>query len=84
MYTSGMTTCDIKPHIENLYRFDALAELISRITDKILPLINDWQNRVLKEVYIVVLIDAIHYKERSEGRIISKGACCLRHQNCIF
>ena len=49
-------------------------KLISRITDKILPLINDWQNRVLKEVYAVVFMDAIHFKIRSEGRIISKAA----------
>jgi putative transposase len=74
MYARGMTTRDIESHIENLYGFEASAELISRITDKILPLINDWQNRVLKEVYAVVFMDAIHYKVRSEGRIISKAA----------
>src|SRR5659263_137282 len=72
MYARGMTTRDIESHIENLYGFEASAELISRITDKILPLINDWQNRVLKEVYAIVFMDAIHYKVRSEGRIISK------------
>jgi len=74
MYARGMTTRDIESHIEKLYGFEASAELISRITDKILPLINDWQNRILKEVYAIVFMDAIHYKVRSEGRIISKAA----------
>jgi putative transposase len=74
MYARGMTTRDIESHIEKLYGFEASAELISRITDKVLPLINDWQNRILKEVYAIVFMDAIHYKVRSEGRIISKAA----------
>ena len=74
MYARGMTTRDIESHIENLYGFEASAELISRITDKILPLINDWQNRSLKEVYAIVFMDAIHYKVRSEGRIYIKGS----------
>ncbi len=74
MYARGMTVRDIQSHIEKLYGFEASAELISRITDKILPLINDWQNRILKEVYAIVFMDAIHYKVRSEGRIISKAA----------
>lgn len=74
MYARGMTTRDIQSHIEKLYGFEASPELISRITDKILPLINDWQNRGLKEVYAIVFMDAIHYKVRSEGRIISKAA----------
>lgn len=74
MYARGMTTRDIQSHIENLYGFEASPELISRITDKVLPLINDWQNRSLKEVYAIVFMDAIHYKVRQEGRIMSKAA----------
>ena len=74
MCAREMTTRDIQSHIENLYGFDASPELISRITDKILPLIDGWQNRALKEVYAIVFMDAIHSKIRSEGRIISKAA----------
>jgi len=74
MYAKGMTTRDIKKHLESLYGIDASAELISRITDKILPLVTEWQNRPLEEVYGVVFMDAIHYKVRSEGRILSKAA----------
>ena len=51
-----------------------LLKLISRITDKILPLVTEWQNRPLEEVYAIVFMDAIHYKVRSEGRILNKAA----------
>jgi transposase-like protein len=74
MYAKGMTTRDIKRHLESLYGIDATPELISRITDKILPLVTEWQNRPLEELYTIVFMDAIHYKVRSEGRIISKAA----------
>jgi len=74
MYAKGMTTRDIEKHLESLYGIDASPELISRITDKILPLVTEWQNRPLEEVYGVVFMDAIHYKVRSEGRILSKAA----------
>jgi len=71
MYGKGMTTRDIEKHLESLYGIDASPELISRITDKILPLVTEWQNRPLEEVYGVVFMYAIHYKVRSEGRILS-------------
>jgi len=74
MYAKGMTTRDIEKHLESLYGIDASPELISRITDKILPLVTEWQNRPLEEVYAIVFMDAIHYKVRSEGRILNKAA----------
>lgn len=74
MYAKGMTTRDIEKHLESLYGIDASPELISRITDKILPLVTEWQNRPLEEVYGIVFMDAIHYKVRSEGRILNKAA----------
>ena len=74
MYARGMTTRDIEKHLESIYGIDASPELISRITDKILPLVTEWQNRPLEEVYAIVFMDAIHYKVRSEGRILNKAA----------
>ncbi len=74
MYAKGMTTRDIEAHLESLYGIDASPELISRITDKILPLVTEWQSRPLEEVYGIVFMDAIHYKVRSEGRILNKAA----------
>ncbi len=74
MYAKGMTTRDIEKHLESIYGIDASPELISRITDKILPLVTEWQSRPLEEVYAIVFMDAIHYKVRSEGRILNKAA----------
>ncbi len=73
MYARGMTTRDIEKHLESIYGIDASPELISRITDKILPLVTEWQSRPLEEVYAIVFMDAIHYKVRSEGRIVNKA-----------
>jgi len=74
MYARGMTTRDIEAHLENIYGVDASPELISRITDKILPLVTEWQNRPLSTVYAILFMDAIHYKVRHEGRVVTKAA----------
>jgi len=74
MYGRGMTTRDIKDHLENIYGVDASPELISRITDKILPLVTERQNRPLSTVYAILFMDAIHYKVRHEGRVVTKAA----------
>jgi len=74
MYARGMTTRDIESHLENIYGVDASPELISKITDKIIPLVTEWQNRPLSSLYAILFMDAIHYKVRSEGRVITKAA----------
>lgn len=74
MYARGMTTRDIKTHLENIYGVDASPELISRITDKILPLVTEWQTRPLSSIYAILFMDAIHYKVRYEGRVVTKAA----------
>ncbi len=74
MYAKGMTTRDIEKHLENLYAIDASPELISRITDRIIPMITEWQNRPLSTIYAIVFMDAIHYKVRQDGRVITKAA----------
>jgi transposase-like protein len=74
MYAKGMSTRDIEKHLENIYGVDASPELISRITDRIIPLISEWQNRPLSAIYAIVFMDAIHYKVRQDGRVITKAA----------
>jgi len=74
MYARGMSTRDIEKHLENIYGIDASPELISRITDKIIPLVNDWQNRPLSPIYAIVFMDAIHYKVRQDGKATTKAA----------
>jgi transposase-like protein len=74
MYAKGMSTRDIERHIESLYGIDTSPELISRITDRIIPMINEWQARPLSAIYAIVFMDAIHYKVRQDGRVITKAA----------
>ena len=73
MYAKGMTTGDIESHMQELYGVDISDSTISRITDKILPIVKEWQERPLEELYAVVFMDAIHFHVRSEGRIVKKA-----------
>ena len=73
MYAKGMTTSDIEAHIREIYGLEVSDTTISRITDKILPIAREWQNRPLESVYAVVFMDAIHYHVRSEGQIVKKA-----------
>lgn len=73
MYAKGMTTGDIEAHLKELYDLDISDSTISRITDKIIPRVKEWQERPLQEVYAVVYMDAIHYHVRSEGRIVKRA-----------
>ena len=73
MYAKGMTTSDIEAHMQDLYGLSVSDSTISRITDKILPMVHEWQERPLSDIYAVIFMDAIHYHVRSEGRIIKKA-----------
>lgn len=73
MYAKGMTTGDIKSHMKELYVIDIYDSTISRITDKMLPIVKEWQERPLEEVYAVAFMDASHYHVRSEGRIVKRA-----------
>src|SRR5215470_8705511 len=73
MYARGQTTREISEQIEDIYGFEASAEMISKITDKILPQIDEWQSRRLCEVYPIVFIDAIVFNLRKD-KIVQKAA----------
>ena len=73
MYAKGMTTSDIETHIRDIYGVEVSDTTVSRITDKILPIVREWQQRPLKSTYAVVFMDAIHYHVRSEGQIVKKA-----------
>jgi Transposase and inactivated derivatives len=73
MYAKGMTTRQISEIIEDIYGFETSEGFISDVTDKILPEIEEWQNRPLSEIYPIIFIDAIHYSVRDNG-IIKKVA----------
>lgn len=73
MYAKGMTTSDIESHFHELYGIDVSDSTISRVTDKVLPIVKEWQERPLEEIYAVVYLDAIHFHVRSEGRVVKKA-----------
>ncbi len=74
MYAKGMTTRDIQSHIQELYGVDISPTLVSNITNKIVDLAQEWQNRPLEKIYPIVFFDAIHYKIRDESRKVTSKA----------
>lgn len=79
MYAKGMTTRDIQSHVTELYGINISPTLVSNITDKIVHLAEEWQNRPLEKIYSIVFFDAIHYKVRDESRKVTSKAAytCL-------
>lgn len=73
MYGKGMTVRDISKHVEDIYGFSVSEGLVSKITNKILPNIQEWQNRPLEEIYPIIFLDAIHYNVRQDGSITKKA-----------
>ena len=78
MYAKGMTTRDIKTHIEEIYGIDISATMVSNITDRIVDKAKQWQNRPLNDIYAIVYFDAIHFKVREDSQVRSRAAyTCL-------
>jgi len=69
MYAKGMSTRDIQDLLTELYGIDVSPDTISAITDKVWPLVEDWQNRPLAPVYAILYLDAIHIKLKRDGKI---------------
>lgn len=74
LYARGMSTRDIHDQLQDLYGIELSAEMVSKITDKILPEIKEWQSRPLNPIYPFVFMDAIHYKIKEDGRILNRAA----------
>jgi transposase-like protein len=73
MYAKGLSTRQISEHIEDIYGFEVSESFVSDVTDKLLPQIEEWQQRPLDDIYPVVLIDAVHYSVKTDG-IVKKLA----------
>jgi len=73
LYAKGMTQRDIEAHIWDIYGLECSEATVSRVTDKVLPFIRDWQSRPLETVYAVVYLDAIHFHVRTDGVVIKKA-----------
>jgi putative transposase len=78
MYAKGMSTRDIQSHVEEIYGIEISPTMVSNITDKILDTVKQWQNRPLEKLYPIVFFDAIHYKVKDDGKVLTKAAyTCL-------
>ena len=73
LYSQGVSTRDIERTMQEMYGIEVDATRVSKITDKLLPMIREWQNRPLESVYAMVMLDAIHYKVREEGMVVKKA-----------
>lgn len=73
LYSHGTSTRDIERTMQEMYGIEVDATRVSKITDKILPVIREWQNRPLESVYAMVMLDAIHYKVREDGIVVKKA-----------
>jgi transposase-like protein len=73
LYARGSSLGDIRDFLEEMYDVEVSPSTISRVTDKVIPLLEEWRTRPLESVYPFVFMDAIHYKVREEGRVISKA-----------
>ena len=73
LYGKGVSVRDIQDHLNRLYGVDVSPALISNVTNRIMPVIREWQSRPLQKTYAVVFLDAIYYKVKQEGHIMNKA-----------
>ncbi len=74
LYACGMSQRDIAEQVKELYGVDISPELVSKITEKIMPEVTAWQNRALEKVYPFIFMDAIHYRVKEDHRYVTKAA----------
>ena len=72
MYAKGMSQRDIEDTLKEIYGSDISQSMISKITDRILPEVNEWQNRPLDRIYPVIFFDGIVFNSRKDSKIINK------------
>ena len=77
MYGRGMSYDDIRSHLEELYGLEMSKGALSQITDKVLPLLDEWRERTLNAVYPIVWMDALVFKVRHNGRIEKRAVFCV-------
>jgi len=69
MYAKGMTTRDIEDHLGDLYGVGVSAQMVSTITNKVMPLVEAWQNRPLAAIYPIIYLDALYYTLRKDHKV---------------
>lgn len=77
LYAKGLSTRDISKTLEEIYGFETSHETISAVTDKVIPLIKEWQQRPLEPVYPIIYLDALHVKMRDGISASNKAVYCV-------
>jgi putative transposase len=73
LYGNGMSLRDISSHIEEIYDMQISHDVLSQITDRVIPEVKAWQSRALDAVYPIVWLDAMFYKVREDGRVQTRS-----------
>lgn len=73
LYGYGTSYHDIRAHLRDMYGVEVSDGTINKITDRVIPAIREWQSRPLEEVYAIIWMDAIHFKIREDGKVITKA-----------
>lgn len=82
LYGMGLSYSDIQSHLRGIYDFDISDGTLTAITDRLIPVIKEWQNRLLESVYPVMWLDAIHFKVRHEGTVKSRAIYSILAVSC--
>lgn len=69
LYSRGMSTRDIKAHLEDIYGVEVSPDLISSVTEAVIEEVREWQTRPLESVYPIVYLDALRVKIRYDGTV---------------
>lgn len=72
LFSLGMSYEDIRKHLSEMYDVEVSSAMISAVTDKLIPVVTEWQSRPLESTYAVIFMDAMHFKVREEGRVVGK------------
>ncbi len=74
LYSQGVSTRDIQKTMNEMYGIDVDDGRVSKITDKLLPVIREWHERPLQAVYAHLILDAVHYSVQDNGSVVKKAA----------
>ena len=72
LYGLGMSYQDIRSHMQEMYGVEVSDGLLSQITDKLLPIITEWRSRPLEPIYAIIFLDAMFFKAREHGKVVTK------------
>jgi len=73
LYGLGMSFRDIASHIEEMYDVEISHSTLSEITERVIPMVKEWQCRPLESMYAIVWLDAMHYKVKDGGKVVSRA-----------